>query len=131
MLKQIISATTCGTVILLTAITPAKAESINIQFTGVVPEQVSVDISAPQVSEVKVATTAQVNMQIPEKISNSRTVRINSTQPISVLITSNQGIGYELTNPSTEKFDLKVPIGNSNQPTKTNPELLTITIVPQ
>lgn len=115
------------------AIAPVQAESVNIQFTGIVSEQVSVDISSPQSNSVEIATSGTQNIQIP-KLSTTRSVSVNSTQPVSIVVTSQGNTNQVITSqvitsqPATGKIDFKLPGANNSS---SNTEQITITIVPQ
>lgn len=104
------------------AITPAQAESINIQFTGTIPEHISVNISSPQPGEVAIANSSPGNMQIPQ-IPYLQTVQVNSSQPVNIILTSSEIPDRVIKNSSTGKTNLQLPLTNSSH--------FHITVVPQ
>lgn len=126
MLKLLVLLTVWGST---NAIAPVWAESMNIRFTGVVEERVSVDVSEQQAASVEIAANSSENIQIPHT-SYRRTLSINSTQPVSVQVTSVQGEhNTESRETVVGKAELKLPSGSKN-PSSTVSQNLIITVVP-
>lgn len=112
-------------------ITPALAESINVQFTGIVEKYISINISSPpseglaidrSFDAARIATSSPNSLQIPP-VPYLPTVQVNSSQPVNIILTSTETPEQVIKNLSPGKTNLQLPLTNSPQ--------FHITVVPQ